>query len=135
MISDLWEYGTCFKAELVDGNGQKAFDLMVEKFTGAVMPEMDLSMMLNASYGRGLYKRHTFRKNLIVTPDQATSFAQTFINNNGLGYSLGTPETYPGYYKFHTTDANGEYGMEIMVNGYNGQIWMNTFLGLPLAKY
>ena len=133
-ISELWEYETVYKAELSDANGNKAFDLLADKFTGAVSPEMGLSMMRNASYGRGLYKDSTFRKNLTLTPDQAQTEAQAFIENNGLGYTIGAPEIYPGYYKFHTADASG-YGMDIMVNGYNGRIWMNTILGVPLAKY
>jgi hypothetical protein len=96
---------------------------------------MGLSMMLNASYGRSLYKMPTFGRNLNVTPDQAAANAQGFVNKNGLGYTLGTYEIYPGYYKFHTTDLAGKFGMDIMVNGYNGEIWMNSFLGVPVAKY
>ncbi|HSB04367.1 MAG TPA: hypothetical protein VLK23_04175 [Thermodesulfobacteriota bacterium] len=133
-ISELWEYGTVYKAELSDTNGAKAFDLIADKFTGVVMPEMGMSMMLNASYGKGLYKTSTFARNLTITPDQAKDYAQNFVDNNRLGYILGTPETYPGYYKFHTT-SGGAFGMDIMVNGYNGEIWMNTILGLPVAKH
>jgi hypothetical protein len=132
-ISELWEYETVYKAELSDANGQKAFDLLADKFTGAVAPEMGHSMMRNASYGRGLYKTSTFRKDLTLTPDQAQTEAQAFIDNNNLGYTIGTPETYPGYYKFHTAAAGG-YGVDIMVNGYNGRIWMNSLLGVPLGK-
>jgi len=133
-ISELWEYETAYKAELVDINGAKAFDLIADKLTGVVSPEMGFSMMMNASYGKGLYKLPFFRRNLNLSPDQATNIAQAFINNNGLGFTLGTPETYPGYYKFHTTTPTG-LGMDIMVNGYNGGIWMNTLLGLPINKY
>jgi hypothetical protein len=135
-ISELWEYGSVYKAELSDINGAKAFDLIADKFTGAVSPEMGLSMMFNASYGKGLYKLPFFRRNLNLSPEQATNIAQTFVNNNSLGYTLGTPEIYPGYYKFHTTMADSNnFGMDIMVNGYNGGVWMNTLLGLPSAKY
>ena len=132
-ISELWEYGTVYKAELSDADGAKAFDLLADKFTGAVMPEMGLSMMLNASYGKGLYKTPPFGKGLTITPEQAATHAQNFIDTNGLGYTLGSPETYPGYYKFHTTTSTGP-GMEIMVSGYDGGIWMNTILGEPIAK-
>ncbi len=133
-ISELWEYGTAYKAELMDTTGAMAFDLVADKFTGVVMPEMGMSMMLNASYGKGMYKTPAFARNLTVTPDQAKGYAQTFINENGLGYTLDEQETYPGYYKFHTTSGGG-LGMDIMVDGYNGHIWMNTFLGLPIAKH
>ncbi len=138
-ISELWEYGTVYKAELSDTNGAKAFDLMVDKLTGAVSPEMGMSMMLNASYGKSLYKTSSFGKNLALTPQQATDIAQTFLDKNKnvlVGYIFDTdvPEIYPGYYKFHTTTATG-FGMDIMVNGYNGEVWMNTFLGLPLNRY
>lgn len=133
-ISELWEYGIVYKAELSDLNGARAFDVIADKFTGAVGPEMGLSMMLNASYGKGIYKTHKFGKKLTVSEEQATATAQNFINTNGLGYSLGTPEDYPGYYKFHTTDSRG-FGLEIMVNGYTGAIWMNSLLGRPVANH
>ena len=133
-ISELWEYETAYKAELSDTTGAKAFDLIADKFTGVVSPEMGMSMMRNASYGKGLYKTPIFRKNLTITPEQAQTYAQAFIDNNSLGYTIGPPEVYPGYYKFHTDDAGG-YGMDIMVNGYNGKIWMNSVLGVPVAKY
>lgn len=135
-ISELWKYGTVYKAELSDLNGAKAFDLIADKFTGSVMPEMGFSMMMNASYGRSLYKMPSFRRNINVTPDQAKGYAQSFLDKNGLGYTLGSPETYPGYYKFHTTITGSvNFGMDIMVNGYDGGIWMNTLLGVPIARY
>lgn len=137
-ISELWEYETVYKAELSDADGEKAFDVLADKVTGAVGPEMGLHMMRNASYGKGLYKVPVFRKNLTITPDQATTYAQNFLDNNkSLDYILGSPEIYPGYYKFHTTVTTvpGPFGMDILVNGYNGKIWMNAILGVPLANY
>ncbi len=134
VISALWEYGTVYKAELSDTAGAKAFDLIADKFTGAVMPEMGLSMMLNASYGKGLYKMPAFGKNLSITPEQARVNVQGFLAKNSFGYILGSPETYPGYYKFHTS-LEGKHGMEIMVDGYRGQIWMTTLYGSPTAQH
>jgi len=134
-ISELWEYETAYVAELSDTNGAKAFDLIADKFTGAVMPGMGLSMMMNASYGRGLYKMPRFRRNLNLTLEQATTITQDFVNNDDLGYTLSLPpEIYPGYYKFHTTTSTG-LGMDIMVNGYDGKIWMNTILGVPVGRF
>lgn len=133
-IGEIWEYGVAFKAELVDTNGAKAFDLLADKFTGIVTPEMGMSMMLNASYGKGIYKTPKFGKKLKVTPDEAMTIAQDFVTKNSLGYTLDAPETYPGFYKFHTTTANA-FGLDIMVNGYNGGVWMNTILGAPLKKF
>ncbi len=134
-ISELWEYGTVYKAELMDTKGAMAFDLIMDKFTGTVSPEMGMSMMLNASYGKAMYKTSSFGRNLSLTPQQATDIAQKFLDNNKIalaGYTLATQEIYPGYYKFHTTTPTG-FGMDIMVNGYNGEVWMNTYLGLPLG--
>jgi hypothetical protein len=48
-------------------------------------------------------------KKTCSNPDQATGYAQTFMNNNGLGYNLGTPEIYPGYYKF-TPPSGSRHG-------------------------
>lgn len=134
-ISELWEYGMVYKVELSDANGEMAFDLSADKFTGAVTPEMGLSMMMNASYGRALYRMPSFGKKLKITTDQARGYAQSFVDKTNLGYTLGTAETYPGYYKFHTTDSAGKFGMDIMVNGYDGKIWMNTILGVPIGRY
>jgi hypothetical protein len=96
-----------------------------------VTPAMGFSMMMNASYSKGLFKKSKFGKTFAVTPEQATTIAQDFVTNNNLGYTLGTPVTYPGYYKFHT--QNGPVlGMDIIVNGYNGNLWMDSLLGAPL---
>ena len=133
-ISELWEYGTAYKAELSDVNGAMAFDVIADKLTGAVEPEMGLSMMMNASYGKSIYKPLKLGKKLTVSAEQATAIAQKFMDDSGLGYNLGTSENYPGYFKFHTADSSG-FGLEIMVSGYNGAIWMNSLLGRPLANY
>lgn len=133
-ISELWEYGTVYKAELSDLNGAQAFDVIADKFTGAAGPEMGLSMMMNASYGKGIYKTPRFGRKLKLSAEQATAIAEDFVRRNALGYTLGTAEDYPGYYKFHTTDSTG-FGPEIMVNGYNGGVWLNSLLGRPLASY
>ena len=134
-ISEMWEYGTAFKVELSDTKGQKAFDLIVDKFTGLVSPEMGFSMMMNASYGRSLYRMGSFGRNVSITPQQATDKAQEFVTENTLGYTLGDPETYPGYYKFHTTvGTTSQPGMDIMVSGYNGGIWMSALLGVPIKN-
>jgi hypothetical protein len=136
-ISSVWEYQTVYKAELSDTSGNKAFDVVADKLTGAVLPEMGFSMMMNASYGNQLQKTPSFAKNLTLTPDDATTAAQAFVTKNlsVINYTLAAPETYPGYYKFHTTDVTtGKPGDDIMVNGYNGGIWMNTQLGAPIAQ-
>lgn len=135
-ITEIWEYATVYKAELSYTTGAKAFDLIADKFTGTVTQEMGMSMMLNAGYGSGL-SAPPAGSTLTVTPAQAQAAAQTFINNNRLGYTLQAVETYPGYYRFHTVSASipASFGMDIMVNGYNGQIWMHTILGPPIAAY
>lgn len=135
-IGEIWEYGTVYKAELSYTTGAMAFDLIVDKFTGTVTQGMGMSVMLNAGYGSGLSVPPA-GNTLTVTPAQAQAAAQTFINNNRLGYTLQAVETYPGYYRFHTVSASipASFGMDIMVNGYNGQIWMHTILGPPIALY
>jgi len=134
-VSEIWEYETAFLAEISDTTGQRAFDLLVDKFTGAVSPQMGLSMMMNASYGRSLFKIHRAARRLKLSPEEATSIAQAFVDKNALPYSLQAPQLYPGFYKFHTTDPGtpAGLGLDIMVNGYGGGIWMSTLLGNPVA--
>lgn len=135
-IYEIWEYPTVYKAELSDTSGQMAFDVLVDKVTGAVTPEMGFPMMMNASWGVYLQKTPKFGKKLILTPDEAAVAALAFVSKNAnmVNYNLAAPETYPGYYKFHTMDTSGKTGMDIMVNGYNGGIWMNTQLGAPISQ-
>jgi hypothetical protein len=135
-VSEVWEYQTVYKAELSDSKGHKAFDVLADKLTGAVTPEMGFSMMMNASWGRMLQKTPVFGSKLVLSADDATAAAQAFVSKNVaiINYNLTAPETYPGYYKIHTTDTSGKPGMDIMVNGYNGRIWMNTLLGAPLSQ-
>ena len=136
-ISAIWEYQAVYKAELSDTTGEKAFDVLADKLTGVVLPEMGFSMMMNASWGKQLQKTSMFGRNLVLTADQAIAAAQAFVNKNVnvINYTLAAPETYPGYYKFHTTNlTTGKPGVDIMVNGYNGKIWMNSQLGAPLAQ-
>lgn len=135
-VSAVWEYKSVYKAQLTDANGQMAFDVVADKLTGAVTPEMGFSLMMNASWGKQLQMTPRFGRKLVLTADEATTAAQAFVSKNAavINYNLAAPETYPGYYKFHTTDsATGNPGMDIMVNGYNGKIWMNTQLGAPLS--
>lgn len=136
-IVELWEYATVYKAEIADTSGNLAFDLLADRLTGAVQPEMGLSMMLNASYGSALQRSPRFGRKLALTPEEATQAAQAFLDGNSnvlVGYALGSPEAYPGFYKFHTTTATDGPGMDLMVNGYNGGIWMNTLLGAPIGQ-
>ncbi|HWI40515.1 MAG TPA: hypothetical protein VNX25_03405 [Verrucomicrobiae bacterium] len=136
-MSELWEYRSVYKAELTDAGGQRAFDLVVDKLTGSVLPEMGMSMMMNASWGKQLQATPKFAKKLVLTPADAVAAAENFLARNAriISYALAPPEVYPGYYRFHTTDtATGSPGMDIMVNGYSGGIWMNTQLGPPLAQ-
>lgn len=135
-ISDVWEYQSVYKVELVDTAGQKAFDVLADKLTGTVTPEMGFSLMMNASWGKQLMMTPKFAKKPVVTPEAAATAVTAFIAKNAgvINYTIAAPEVYPGYYKFHTTDASGNPGMDIMVNGYSGRIWMNTQLGAPIGK-
>jgi len=135
-VSDVWEYQTVYKAELSDVNGQKAFDVAADKLTGSVLPEMGFSMMMNASWGKQLQITPKFGKRTLVTPEAAAAAVGIFLAKNVdvIDYTITAQEAYPGFYKFHTVDGAGNPGMDIMVNGYNGGIWMNTQLGAPITK-
>ena len=135
-VSEVWEYQTVYKIELADAAGVKAFDVVADKLTGSVLPEMGFSMMMNASWGRQLQATPRFAKRTVVTPEAATAAVEAFLAKNVgiIDYTIAAQENYPGFYKFHTTDAAGNPGMDIMVNGYSGAIWMNTQLGAPVPQ-
>ncbi len=121
--------------------GLGAFELLINKVTGAVTPEMGPNMMWNTKYGmmsngitgriggmmRGLFTGTTAGP-MTVTVDQAKANAQQFLDSNYPGTTVGDVDTFYGYYHIDVLQAGNTYGM-LSVNGYTGQVWYHTWHG------
>lgn len=112
--------------------GIGAFELLVDKSTGAVGFERGPDMMWNTKYGMGgRFGDIGFggaTTAMSVTPQRATDIAQRWLDRRGSGYSPGTPDVFYGYYTLHFEKASQVDGM-LSVNGATGQVWFHSWHG------
>ncbi|HSV49013.1 MAG TPA: hypothetical protein VLH35_01755 [Candidatus Acidoferrales bacterium] len=115
-------------SEVSTGNG--AFELLINKYTGSIYPEMGPNMMWNTKYGMmrsgalaGLYGIPT--TTMTVTASQATTTAQHWLDSNIQGAITGDVTTFYGYYTIEVLNGTSTYGM-LSVNGFTGAIWFHT---------
>ncbi len=135
-----WEYNFYVVVE-ERSTSNKAFQLTIDKWTGAVMPEPGPNMMWNAKYlGNGMSMRSEVfgstsgtNSPMTVSASEAGQDANQFLAARFSGRNLAVvnpPDTYYGFYSFDVNDvATGKkYGM-LSVNGYTGQVWYHTWHG------
>ncbi len=113
------------------GNG--AFQLLINKYTGSIYPEMGPNMMWNTKYGMmrggilgGIFGTPT--TTMTVTAAQATANAQQYLTTYLPGTTVGDVTTFYGYYNIEVLSNGITYGM-LSVNGYTGQVWYHTWHG------
>jgi uncharacterized membrane protein YkoI len=130
-IDEIYEFATHFEVEVEEEDtGIHAFELIVDKNTGSIMPEMGPNMMWNTKYGHMPYTAGE----MTITSDEALKIAKEYIDKNKLDLSVeGTPETYYGFYEVHAT-KDGKPVAQININGYNGAVWFEQWHGELLQK-
>ncbi len=113
------------------GNG--AFQLLINKFTGSIYPEMGPNMMWNTKYGMmrggilgGIFGTPT--TTMTVTAAQAKANAQQYLNTYLPGTTVGDVTMFYGYYSIEVLSNGITYGM-LSVNGYTGQVWYHSWHG------
>jgi hypothetical protein len=137
-IDELMEFDHNFYALIKEkSTGIGAFELLVNKSTGAVGFEPGPTMMWNTKYGMmgggmmGGGAPFGFRSSTgaaSVGKDQATQIAQSWLDRQYSGDSAGTPDAFYGYYTFHF-ERNGRIAGMLSVNGYSGQVWFHSWHG------
>ena len=112
--------------------GLGAFEMLIDKYTGSIYPEIGPNMMWNTKYGMhsGMmgWIIGTSSATMTVTVDQAKVNAQQFLSANYPETTVGEVDTFYGYYRVDVLEAGRTYGM-LSVNGYTGQIWFHTWQG------
>ncbi len=130
-IDEVMEFQQNFYAIVKDtATGHGAFEVLVNKTTGAVFPEYGPAMMWNTQYGvmRGMMGYHASSGSMTIAPSQATQIATQWLRQNQPGTTTETPEQFPGYYTVHIL-KNGRVAGMLSVNGYSGQVWYHTWHG------
>ncbi len=113
--------------------GIGAFELLVDKYSGVVTPEMGPNMMWNTKYGmhNGMmgWLTGTQATAATVTAEQAKANAQQYLNAYYPGTTADDAQAFYGYYHLEVLSPAGNvYGM-LSVNSYTGQIWYHTWHG------
>ncbi|HLN44844.1 MAG TPA: hypothetical protein VK209_03980 [Candidatus Sulfotelmatobacter sp.] len=132
--TEVEEYSNNFYAQVKEkSTGFGAFELLINKYTGSIYPEMGPNMMWNTKYGMmrsgilgGVFGTPT--TTTTVTATQATSNAQQYLSTYLPGTTTGDVTTFYGYYTIEVINNGTTYGM-LSVNGYTGQIWYHTWHG------
>ncbi len=132
-VTQVEEYQNSFYVavgEKSTGNG--AFELLINKVTGIVTPEMGPNMMWNTKYTFGAgwcsWARGTITATPTVTADQAKADAQQHLNAYLAGTTTGDITAFPGYYTVEALSNGLPYDM-LSVNAFTGQVWYHTWHG------
>lgn len=133
-VKQVEEYSANFYVQVNEkSTGYGAFELLIDKYTGSIYPEMGPNMMWNTKYGMmrggilsGIYGTPT--ATMPVTEAQATTDAQQYLNIYLPGTTTGDVATFYGYYTIEVLNGATTYGM-LSVNGYTGQVWYHTWHG------
>ena len=137
--TEVMEFEQNFYAEVEErSTGVHAFELLVNKYTGAVYPEMGPNMMWNTRYGMmgrmmggmmgGYYRLGPPSADTPVGPEQAQAYAQRYLDRYLPGTTAEEPDTFYGYYTLHTLEGGQVTGM-LSVNGYTGSVWYHSWHG------
>ena len=133
-VDEVEEYTQNFYVLVKENStGRGAFELLINKYTGGISPEMGPNMMWNTKYGMmssGMmgWITGTTAVPMTLTAEQAKANAQQFLNVNYPGTTVGDGDTFYGYYHIDVLQAGNTYGM-LSVNGYTGQVWYHSWHG------
>jgi hypothetical protein len=124
-IAEVLQFEKNFYAGIKEkSTGNFAFELIVNKYTGAVGPEMGPNMMWNAKYGH-MSIGETETK---VTEEQALKIAQDYLDRVIPGTKVNGTDTFYGYYTMEVTKDKLIFGM-LSVNSNTGAVWYHTWHG------
>ena len=114
--------------------GIGAMELLIDKWTGAVGPEMGPNMMWNGRYGMhgrggGWMTGGGAPVTNTISAEEAIQIAQRWVDTYRPELTLEEHATpFYGYYTIHTME-NGEIEGMLSVHGTTGQVWYHTWHG------
>ena len=126
VITEIIEFDNNFYAGVKEkSTGVHAFELLVNKYTGAVFPEMGPNMMWNTKYG---HMNWNTQVQTTVTEKQAVEYAQKFLDGELPGTKVAEADAFHGYYTLEVLKDGKIYGM-LSVNGNTGAVWYHNWHG------
>ena len=117
-----------FYVELKDGAGEPATEVIVEPHTGAVRTEPGPATMWNTQFGM-----HAHGGNAgAVDTTKAREIATAWLAANQAGTTIGSIDSYPGYFTIDLGRKGTVSGM-MSVNSSTGAVWYHTWHGAFVA--
>ena len=107
-------------------------DLLVDKDSGAIVPEPGPNMMWNAEYGMmgrrsGMMGSYASGEMSLSAPE-AGDVAQRWLDANLPGRTTGKADVFYGYYTLHFLNVVQIEGM-LSVHGNSGDVWYHSWHG------
>ena len=127
-VGEVMQFSNGFYAELNTVDGHGATEVLVNP-DGGVQLEYGPAMMWNTSYGM---HRGAASGAARISPAEAQSAAQRWLDDQRPGLSVAEPEEFPGYVTLHTLRDGKITGM-MSVNTATGAVWYHTWHGQYLA--
>jgi len=125
-LTEVMEFDNHFYAEVKEkSTGTHAFELIVNRYTGAVFPEMGPNMMWNTRYG---HMNLNTDAQITVTEEHALKNAQAYLDKTIPGAKADEADAFYGYYTIHVLKDGKTYGM-LSVNAYSGAVWYHNWHG------
>ena len=139
VVDEVIEFQNNFYASMKEQDtGVGAFEVLINRYSGAVSPEIGPNMMWNTAYGitgqggmgQGGMMGAITRSNgtMTVSKEKATGVAQSWLDGHLAGNVTRAPDTFHGYYTIDFEKGGKLVGM-LSVNGYSGQVWPHTWHG------
>jgi len=138
-VKEIEEYANSFYVPVSQvSNGNGAFELLVNKYTGIVTPEPGPNMMWNTQYTFGVgfckWLHGTATAAPIVTVEQTKTNAQQYLTTYLPGITVGDVTAFSGHYTIEVLNNGAPYGM-LSVNSFTGQVWYHTWHGAFVQEY
>ncbi len=157
-VKTIQEYTNVYYVPIIEKDtGLGAFELAVNKYTGAVVPMQGPTLTWDTKYGvigtNGMmgylatgygdyggmmgggmmnWLRGTPTAAMPITLSQAQTNAQQYLNTYSPETTVGAATTYYGYYTMQVIGSNGNIVGVLGVNGFTGQVmdytWCGTFM-------
>jgi len=126
VLAEVIEFDNNFYAGVKEkSTGKYAFEVLVNNYTGAVIPEMGPNMMWNTKYG---HMGWNATSQATVTKEQALGIAQNYLDRALPGTKIGDADEFYGYYTIEVTKDDKIYGM-LSVNDNTGAVWYHSWHG------
>ena len=138
-VAEVEEYTQNFYVAITEkSTGTGAFELLIDKYTGSVGPEMGPNTMWNTKYGlrNGIcgWLLGTPMTTPTVSVEQAKANAQQYLNEYYAGTTIGEVTEFYGYYHVEVLSTGKTYGM-LSVNANTGQIWFHNWHGAFVQEW